>query len=150
MGLDVEPPEPPDLRGPTAPDGYEAVERTDETVHDDYRREELTAFLEDGAWAAAFEEWAEHTMLAEEQFRAAVDAGLVAGLDFYWEPATGDVGYRVPPASEALAGTPTDDADREAIEEELAELARTVSARLEDVVDRDGDEFGFFADTEGT
>lgn len=147
MGLDVDIPDPPALWGPQQPGDYEAVEEIDDP-QDDYRREELETFLEDGAWAEGFDEWAAHTPLDEGEFEVALEAGLFDKLDFYWEPATGDVGYRSPTVETVPADTRLGEDTPENIEEELDTLAHTVSARLEDYVDRDGAEFGFFADRE--
>ncbi len=145
MGLDVDTPDPPPLWGPQQPGDYEAVEELDDPS-DDQRREELATFLEEGAWADGFDEWAAHTQLDEPEFEAAREAGLIEALDFYWEPASGDVGYRSPTV-ESLPGD-LDDHAAERVEEELDDLAHAVSARLEEYVDRVGDEFGFFADGE--
>lgn len=79
MGLDVEPPEPPEL-----PAGRDADEYDDANVEtDEYRREELQAFLEEGAWERAFNEWAEHTDVTEEEWAIVLDLGLIERFDFY-------------------------------------------------------------------
>lgn len=148
MTLNADVPEPPSLRGPQATDDYEAVDQADEPVHDDYRREELSSFLENGAWAAAFDEWAAHTLVTQAQFEAMTDLRLVEKLDFYWEPSTGDVGFRAPSVPDDLPAEVTsriDDEDVVDIEEGLAELGRTVSEQLEAEIGRDSSDFGFFA-----
>lgn len=146
MGLDVDIPNPPPLYGPQQPGDYEAVEEVGEP-QDDQRRRELETFLEEGAWAEGFDEWAAHTGLAETEFEAALDAGLIEALDFYWEPTTGDVGYRSPTV-DAVLDRGLDEDTAESVQEEFDELAHTVSAYLERYVDRVGEEFGFFADRE--
>lgn len=143
MGFDV--PDPPPLHGPQQPGDYEAVEEIGEP-QDDQRREELETFLQEGAWADGFDEWAAHTALDEAEFEAARDAGLIGALDFYWEPSTGDVGYRSPKVDSLPGEFDRTSAGR--VEEELDDLGHTVSAHLERYVDRVGEEFGFFADGE--
>ena len=143
MALDVDVPPPPTLRDPRDPGEYESVGETDE-AGDDYRREELATFLREGAWEDAFAEWAEHTYLTEGEFQAVLDADLIDGIDLYWDPAAGEVGYRTPELPE---GAGLDGIDTEALAEEIDALARVVSDLLEtEYVGREGDEFGFFAD----
>lgn len=152
MGLDVDTPDPPTLHDPQGVDDYDAVEETDEPVGDDHRREDLAGFLREGAWRRAFEEWADHTLLDEADFELATELDLVEELDFYWNPSAGDVGYRAPtvPPSDSLPepyDERFDSGDLQGIEEELEELARTVTEVLEaEYVDADGGEFGFFDD----
>lgn len=154
MGLDVDTPDPPSLHGPQGVGDYDAVDETDDEVGDDYRREQLAGFLAEGAWDWAFGEWADHTLLAGEEFEVVTALGLLDELDFYWNPATGDVGYRVPtvPSPAALPSPYAErfeEGDLDGIEEELDALARTVTAVLEtEYVDADGGEFGFFDDEE--
>lgn len=147
MVLDVETPDPPPLHGPQDPGDYDAVEEEEDPTGTNHRREELAALLHDGAWAEAFEEWADHTYLTEAQFRAVLDLDLIDRFDFYWNPAAEDVGYRAP----ALPENPSTADDRmlgkgdiEEIEEELDALGRTVSEVVEqEYIHRDGDEFGY-------
>lgn len=152
MTLDVEIPDPPTLGEISDPEEYEAIEADDEEggdIDQDVRREELNVLLREGAWEEAFEEWAAHTYLTEAEFEVAVELGLIDEFDFYWDPTTDDVDYRAPTLPEDLPNFVIDaleDGDIEAIDEELAALARTVSERLEEYVDRSGEEFGFFAD----
>lgn len=146
MGLDADPPDPPPLDGPQQPGDYEAVEEI-EGSQGNRRREELETFLDEGAWGDGFEEWAAHSDLDEAEFEAALAAGLIEALDFYWEPTTGDVGYRSPRVDE-LPGEELEADSARRVEEELDDLAHVVSAHLERYVDRVGDEFGFFADRE--
>ncbi|MDS0474271.1 hypothetical protein [Natrinema sp. 1APR25-10V2] len=146
MTLDVETPEPPTLRGPQDPGDYDAVDEPDERTGDSTRRENLADFLEAGAWEDAFDEWAADTYMNESEFRAVRELGLLEELDFYWNPSAEDVGYRVPTVPEDLT-TQYDDIDEgevEDVQDELAELGRTVSEVLEnDYIHRDGEEFGY-------
>ena len=146
MTLDIEIPEPPTLRGPEDPGDYDAVEEPEERTGDDTRRDELAGLLEAGAWEDAFDEWADDTYLNEGEFRAVRERGLLEELDFYWHPAAGDVGYRVPPIPADLTDAREDiDADDiDDIEEALDGLARTVSEVLEnDYIHRGSEEFGY-------
>jgi hypothetical protein len=144
MPLDVDVPDAPSLRGPQFRGEYEAIDMTDQEPADDYRREVLEDFLEEGAWQDAFEEWTEFTALSAEEFRTVRDQELIERFDFYWDPATDEVGYRAPSlADDERAGF--DDPD--GVEGELDSLARVVSEVLEnDYLLRDDEEFGFFAD----
>jgi hypothetical protein len=147
MALDVESPEPPSLSGPGSRNGYAAVDATEEDAGDDYRRGELEGFLREGAWEDGFGEWAATTSLSVEQFRTARGLGLVARLDFYWDPASDEVGYAAPAVpEEADVGSE----DRNEIDAELDTLGRVVSEVIEnDYLFRDGAEFGFFESDEG-
>lgn len=145
MALDVEVPDPPPLSGPQSRGAYDAIDMTDQDPEDDYRREEIETILADGAWQDAFEEWATLTYLSERDFEVVLERGLLDQFDFYWDPATDEVGYRVPPVEAGAAGAFEDDPDE--IEAELDSLARVVSETLEnDYLLRDDDEFGFFAE----
>ncbi|MFB6080845.1 MAG: hypothetical protein ABEJ81_07600 [Haloferacaceae archaeon] len=149
MGLDVEVPDPPSLRGPQTRGAYEAIAGPDEDeeVDDDYRREELATVLDEGAWADAFEEWAAYTDLTDAEFEAAVRRDVIDGFDFYWDPGTDEVGYRAPDLPEEVRAAVGEDA--ETIETELDALGRVVSEVLEnDYLRRDDETFGLFADEE--
>jgi hypothetical protein len=142
MTLDVEPPDPPSLRGPQSRGDYEAIDMDEEAI-DDYRREEVAAVLEEGAWVDAFDDWAEQTYLSEPDFAAARDHGLFEALDFYWEPADDEVGYRSPDVPEDARA---DFEDPGGVAAALDTLGRTVSEVLEnDYLRRDENDFGFFA-----
>ncbi len=91
MGLDVDTPSPPELPEVDA-DGYDDVEVQGE----EYRRQEIEDLLEDGAWYDAFDEWAAHTDLDEEEFGIADDLGLFAEFDFFWDDFADRVGYHAP------------------------------------------------------
>ncbi|WP_255152462.1 hypothetical protein [Halorarius halobius] len=122
MGLDVEPPTPPDLTNRPLPADLDPAEEVDETT--DLRREELEAALRDGAWSEAFREWAEYTDLAPEEYEAVRAAGLLEQLDFFWHPVAERVRYEVP----TVPADVTADADRVAAE--LSDLARAVVETL--------------------
>ena len=150
MSLDVDVPDPPRLHGPQTRGAYDAVDDPEEELSDDFRREEIRTVLRDGAWRDAFEEWADSTYLSAEEFETVERLGLFEEFDFYWDPATDEVGYRAPTVPEA---------DREAfpdrgadgVDEELDALGRAVSEMLEnDYLRRDeGDvESDFFPEEE--
>lgn len=146
MALDVEIPDPPSLRGPQSRGDYEAIDMTDQEPDDDYRREALETFLEEGAWQDAFGDWTGHTALSVEEFETVRDLGLIDHLDFYWDPTADEVGYRAP-SLEGDRREAFDDPD--GVEAELDSLGRVVSEVLENdylLRDDDDDEFGFFAD----
>lgn len=87
--LDVTPPDPPDIAPVTATD--------DEGIDDEeYRREELQAFLNDGAWDEAFEEWAARTDLGGREWEIVRDLELTREYDFFWDDFAGRVGYHAP------------------------------------------------------
>jgi hypothetical protein len=92
MGLEVDPPAPPELSAGLDADAYDDVD----VQGDDYRREELQAFLEDGAWERAFDEWAEHTEMDESAFAVATDLDLFSEFDFFWDDFADRVGYHAP------------------------------------------------------
>lgn len=77
MTLDVDTPDPPDLNR-MDPNEYEDAEVVGDT---DYRREELEAFLEDGAWADAFAEWAATCDVDEEEWRIVEELDLVSRFE---------------------------------------------------------------------
>jgi len=92
MVLNVEVPAPPELEA-TDPNEYEDAEIVGDT---DYRRAEIEAFLGDGAWERAFEEWADHTDLDETEFDVVTDLGLIGRFDFFWDSYAERVGYHAP------------------------------------------------------
>jgi hypothetical protein len=102
MGLDVDTPDPPELAPAMSVDAYEDVD----VDGDDYRREELQAFLDDGAWQRAFEEWAADSGLDESEWAIVEDLDLVAEFDFFWDDFANRVGYHAP-------GLPEDWRERE-------------------------------------
>ena len=93
MALDVEVPDPPSLAA-----GVDASDYDDAEVvgTDDYRREELGAYLEDGAWTEAFDQWAAHTDLTAGEFAIARELDLFAEFDFFWDDFADRVGYHAP------------------------------------------------------
>ncbi|AHF99352.1 hypothetical protein HALLA_11245 [Halostagnicola larsenii XH-48] len=96
MGLEVDPPNPPELSF-VDPNEYEdATIGGGDGTEIDYRREELQGFLEDGAWEEAFEEWLEQTDLEEREFEIARDLDLFVEFDFFWDDFADRVGYHAP------------------------------------------------------
>jgi len=102
MTLDVETPPPPELRA-MDPNEYDDTQVFEDA---DYRRDEIGAFLEDGAWERAFEAWAEDTDLDEAAFGIVEDLGLIREFDFFWDSHADRVGYHAP-------GIPEDWKERE-------------------------------------
>lgn len=92
MSLAVETPAPPTLET-----GVDADEYDDADVGgDEYRREELEAFLETGAWDEAFEQWARETEMTETEFAIVRDLELISRYDFFWDDFADRVGYHAP------------------------------------------------------
>jgi hypothetical protein len=133
MALHVSPPEPPRLETNFDADDYDDVE----VLGDDYRREELQEYLEAGAWAEAFDEWAAHAELDEAEWGVVTDLHMTDEFDFFWDDFADRVGYHAP-------GIPEDWKEREvhpdldswasvsAINAGLTELGRTVSDLLKE------------------
>ena len=92
MTLDVDAPDPPSLSTNVDASQYEDAD----VQGDDYRRDELETYLEDGAWADAFEEWAAHTDLDEAEYAIARDLGMFEEYDFFWDSFADRVGYHAP------------------------------------------------------
>jgi hypothetical protein len=93
MGLDVSAPDPPTLRAEADVQEYDDVSVSGEN---DYHREELEAFLHEGAWEESFDRWAEDTGLDEREFETALDLDLFAEFDFFWDDFADRVGYHAP------------------------------------------------------
>jgi len=102
MSLQVDPPSPPELEE-IDPNEYDDAEVVGDT---DYKRAELEAFLTDGAWAEAFEQWAAHSDMDEDVFEIVVDLALIERFDFFWDSFADRVGYHAP-------GIPEDWKERE-------------------------------------
>jgi hypothetical protein len=92
MTLDVDAPSPPSLSTAVDASQYEDAD----VQGDDYRRDELEAFLADGAWEDAFAEWAADTDLDETEFAIARDLGMFEEFDFFWDSFADRVGYHAP------------------------------------------------------
>ena len=90
--LDVETPAPPQLETGVDADAYEDAD----VGGDEYRREELSEFLEAGAWEEAFEAWAAETGMSETEFAIVRDLDLVSRYDFFWDDFADRVGYHAP------------------------------------------------------
>jgi hypothetical protein len=133
MGLDVDPPEPPELGPAMATDEYGDTDAQNE----EYRREELQDFLDEGAWADAFEMWAAGAEIDEREWRIVRDLELTREFDFFWDDFADRVGYHAP-------GLPEDWRERSlhpdidswgtvsAINAGLTELGQTVCDVLKD------------------
>jgi hypothetical protein len=147
MSLDVEVPQPPELRGPRPQGEYDAVDVPEGDVSDDYRREQLADFLEQGAWADGFEEWAADASMSEKEFELVRDLGLFQAFDFYWDPSTDQAGYRAPTLPDDAVDPDREDVDANGIDNELDTLGRVVSEVLEnDYLLRDDESLGFFSE----
>jgi len=92
MSLDVAVPAPPELEE-FDPNEYDDAEVIGDT---DYRREEIEAFLREGAWERAFDEWTEHTDMDEAEFAIVRDLDLLGEFDFFWDSHADRVGYHAP------------------------------------------------------
>jgi len=141
MTLDVDPPAPPELDTTVDASDYDDVD----VDPSEYHREDLEAFLRNGAWEQAFEEWARDTDLDEAAFEIVTDLQLVRQFDFFWDDFAQRVGYHAP-------GLPEDWRERDlhpelnswdtvsGINAEMAALGRTVSDTLKaDYVDWESD-----------
>ena len=135
MALDAEPPTPPELSPSVDPNEYDDADVVGDD--NDYRRDELGAFLREGAWAEAFEEWAAETQVTAGEWAIVTDLGLGSDFDFFWDDFAGRVGYHAP-------GLPQDWKEREvhpdlaswkqvsSINAGLTELGQTVCDVLKD------------------
>jgi hypothetical protein len=92
MTLTVETPPPPTLEPGVDADAYEDAD----VGGDEYRREDLEAFLETGAWEEAFERWAANTEMSDREFAIVRDLGLLERFDFFWDDFADRVGYHAP------------------------------------------------------
>ena len=92
MGLNVDPPAPPELSTGLDADDYDDVD----VQGSDYRRDELEEFLHDGAWERAFDDWMDDTDMDEADFAVATDLGLFEEFDFFWDDFADRVGYHAP------------------------------------------------------
>ncbi|RDI70428.1 hypothetical protein [Halopelagius longus] len=103
MTLDVETPTPPMLKSAVDPNEYDD---TTVSADDDYRRDQLSTLLREGAWEDAFEEWAADASMTEEEWDIVTDLDLVSRFDFFWDDFADRVGYHAP-------GIPEDWKERE-------------------------------------
>lgn len=92
MSLDVPVPDPPELSS-VDPNEYEDAEVAGT---DDYRREELSVFLADGAWEEAFAQWAADARLSEAEWEIVEDLEMISHFDFFWDAFADRVGYHAP------------------------------------------------------
>ncbi len=91
MSLDVETPDPPELAA-VDPNEYDDAE----VSGGDYRRDELSAFLREGAWEDAFTQWARTSDLDAEEWTIVEELDLVSRFDFFWDDFADRVGYHAP------------------------------------------------------
>ncbi|GAA0513266.1 hypothetical protein SAMN04488066_11254 [Halorubrum aquaticum] len=101
MSLDIETPDPPELSA-VDPNEYEDAD----VAGGEYRRDELEAFLREGAWEEAFARWTADCDLEESDWRIVEDLDLVSRFDFFWDSFADRVGYHAP-------GIPEDWKERE-------------------------------------
>ncbi|WP_433629404.1 hypothetical protein [Halomicrococcus sp. NG-SE-24] len=138
MSLDVDLPEPPDLSNRGMPREFEWLEET--SGSEEFHREALEDWLQDGAWKEGFNEWAEYTDLDEKQVRAVDDLGLFQAFDFYWDPTDDRLRYDAPSVPddwrERDATESFDSSTVSMIDAELQNLGRTVQEMLEDYLER--------------
>ena len=99
--LDVATPEPPTLNT-VDPNEYEDAE----VGGDEYHREDLERFLQEGAWEEAFEQWAATSDLSAAEWAIVEELDLVSHFDFFWDSFADRVGYHAP-------GLPEDWKERE-------------------------------------
>ncbi len=133
MQLDVEAPDPPELRE-IDPNEYEDAEVVGDA---DYRREELAEFLAEGAWERSWELWLADTDLEDREYAIVEELGLIERFDFFWDGFAERVGYHAP-------GIPEDWREREyhpeldswgtvsSINAEMTELGQIVCDVLKD------------------
>ncbi|MFC6732787.1 MULTISPECIES: hypothetical protein [unclassified Haladaptatus] len=134
MSLDIDAPPAPRIVSNTDVESYEDVEVFGSQ---DYRREELQEFLDEGAWERSFNEWAEHTDVSSKQFGIVEDLDLIADFDFFWDDFANRVGYHAPGLPEnwkerKLHPNLTSWGDVSAINAGLTELGQIVSDVLKD------------------
>lgn len=92
MSLDVEIPDPPGLEE-IDPNEYDDADVVGDT---EYKRDEIEALLNQGAWEQAFTEWADQTDLDESEFQIVVDLDMLQRFDFFWDSFAERVGYHAP------------------------------------------------------
>lgn len=93
MALDVPVPDPPALKQEVDASDYEDAEVVGS---DDYRRDELSTYLREGAWEEAWERWAGDTLLSVDEYEVVRDLSLFEEFDFFWDDFAGRVGYHAP------------------------------------------------------
>ncbi len=118
MTLDVEPPEPPLLRGGV-------VDEDGSTETGDGRRDHLGDLLREGAWSDGFHEWADDTHLTTAEYSILREHGLTERIDLRWDAADERVRYAVPELPPGAL---------EAVDHESGEELRAALDALADVV----------------
>ena len=133
MSFEVDTPEPPTLRQ-VDPNEYEDAEVVGGT---DYKRDEISQYLEQGAWEQAWNIWLEQSEMDEHEFQIMFDLDMIAQFDFFWDSFAERVGYHAP-------GIPEDWKERDfhpdlnswarvsSINAGLTELGQVVSDVLKD------------------
>lgn len=138
MALDVAVPEPPDLSARGRPRDFEWDDET--RGSEDFRREELEALLQDGAWREGFEEWAQYTDLNEAEFHIVDTLGLFQAFDFYWHPTDDRLRVDAPSVPDDWrsreATAEVDSSTVSQIDGALEDLGRAVQEALEGYLDR--------------
>lgn len=133
MASSVEPPAVPELQITRTPEGYGDADVDALGGLDVFRRDELEAFLRDGAWKEGFNEWAGNTDLTDDELRLALEANLLEQLDFYWDVDASAVSYSAPSVSaERRKALDIDHETASAIDDALDDLGRTVAEMLDD------------------
>ncbi len=122
----MEPPEPPDLSNRGVPSAFAAIEAVGGAA--DLNRQEIEAVLRDGAWREGFEEWAMYTDLTEPEYHAAIELGLIEGVDFYWDSLEERLAFKPSPVPEDWRDQLSEEppTDPGTVETAVRELGRTV------------------------
>jgi len=92
VSLDVAVPEPPVLNE-VDPNEYDDAEVGGD---DEYHRDDLERFLQQGAWRDAFEQWAADSSLDAADWQIVEDLALLDQFDFFWDDFADRVGYHAP------------------------------------------------------
>lgn len=128
MSLNVPTPDPPAI--------YRGF-RDEEYQSDISKRADIQEYFDgmENAWGEAFGEWASETGLTEGEYRAMLDLGFLASLDFHYDELAREVTYEAPQIPDdwktvdkfsALDSWST----VSAINEEIDELGETVAGVL--------------------
>jgi len=133
MSLDVPTPDPPDVYREDRDEEYV------EEVAEGSRRADIEEYLagSENAWAEGFDEWATETSLAEDEYRAVAEAGLLEEFDFYWDDEAEIVGFSAPEIPDGWETDPRFSwvdswSTASAVTEELDDLGETVAGVLTD------------------
>lgn len=129
----VDAPDPPDLSNRGTPADFDAVTAVGNAA--DFQRRELETALAEGAWREGFGEWWEYTDLGADEVETLERMGVFQSFDFYWDP-DDDALRQETPGVPAVTGDGTPEgfgspSDISRLEDELADLGRTVLEALE-------------------